>query len=82
MQVAQLHKKFDALQKTFGHGELNPIYGAGCVQHPRLMLVFMNPTGKNVASNTNWSGLRAPWLGTKNIWKLLHEIKVVSEESF
>lgn len=82
MQVVRLHKKFDALQKTHGHGELASIYGAGCIRRPKLMLVFMNPTGKNIASNTFWHGLRAPWLGTKNVWKLLYKIGVLTKESF
>ena len=30
----------------------------------------MNPTSKNIASNPSWNGIRAPWVGTKNIWDL------------
>lgn len=30
----------------------------------------MNPTSKNIASNPSWNGIRAPWIGTKNIWDL------------
>lgn len=30
----------------------------------------MNPTSKNIASEPSWTGIRAPWIGTKNIWNL------------
>lgn len=30
----------------------------------------MNPTARNNASDPSWKGLRAPWIGTKNIWDL------------
>ncbi len=55
-----------------------PIYGAGCVSKPNIMFVFMNPTGKNISAHAAWVGLRAPWLGTKNIWGLLYKLKLLS----
>ncbi|MFH1171919.1 MAG: uracil-DNA glycosylase family protein [bacterium] len=82
MQATHLHKKVNDLQTQFGDSRLAPIYGAGCIKHPVLMLVFMNPTGKNVAAKKSWRGLRAPWLGTKNVWKLLHRIRAISTAHF
>ena len=34
----------------------------------------MNPTGRNVSSSVSWQGIRAPWVGTKNVWRLLHKL--------
>jgi len=82
MQVKKLHPAFDRLQKRFGGSSLKPVYGAGCVKNPKAMLVFMNPTGKNVSAHAGWDGLRAPWLGTKSIWPMFHELGYISEKSF
>ncbi len=42
----------------------------------------MNPTGKNISSRKEWSGLRAPWLGTKNAWKFFYNIGLISRNNF
>ena len=42
----------------------------------------MNPTGRNIASYKTWKGLKAPWIGTKNIWKLFYKLNVVSESTY
>jgi hypothetical protein len=65
-QVTQLHQSIDKLQDRFGAKGLCSIYGAGCIDNPKAMFVFMNPTSKNVSVYQSWQGLRAPWLGTKN----------------
>lgn len=80
MQVTELHKDIDALQALYGDASLQAVYGAGCIEKPEAMLMFMNPTAKNVSSSKSWKGLRAPWLGTKNIWSLLHTLDLISEE--
>lgn len=81
-QVKHLHKKFDALQLKHGDKNLNSIYGAGEIKNPRIMFVFMNPTGKNISSIKTWKGLRAPWLGTKNIWNIFNELNLLDENIF
>jgi hypothetical protein len=82
MQIRKLHSEFDRLQKKFGNRNLNAIYGAGCVKKPAVCFIFMNPTGRNVASNKKWNGLRAPWLGTKNVWKLFYEAGLLKKELY
>lgn len=37
----------------------------------------MNPTGRNIASSKNWHGLKAPWIGTKNIWDLFYSLDLI-----
>lgn len=34
------------------------------------MFIFMNPTAGNVSTHPKWNGLRAPWVGINNIWKM------------
>ena len=82
MQVSTLHKDFDKLQQIYGDKELNSIYGAGCIDRPDVMFIFMNPTGRNVASSKDWKGIRAQWLGTKNIWKLFNRIGLLDSEIY
>jgi len=50
---------------------LNAIYGAGKIENLKVLLVFMNPTAKNISAGKDWKGLKAPWLGTKHVWRLL-----------
>lgn len=82
MQVTHLHNAYDRLQKIHGDKTLCPIYGAGCTKGPRVMFVFMNPTGKNVSAHRTWKGLRAPWLGTKNVWRIFSELRLLSSSTY
>jgi len=82
MQVTKLHAEIDRLQLQYGATGLSAIYGAGCIKNPEVMLIFMNPTGKNISADTAWRGLRAPWIGTKNIWPMLYEVGLLSEKTF
>lgn len=82
LQVNSLHKHFDLLQNQYGDKSLNAIYGAGKLQRPKSMFIFMNPTARNLASYQEWQGLRAPWLATKSIWDLFLATKLVSTEIY
>ncbi|MFH1649547.1 MAG: uracil-DNA glycosylase family protein [Candidatus Woesearchaeota archaeon] len=74
MQIETLFKSFDALQKLYGDESLSAIYGAGQIKNPKFCFVFMNPTGKNVSAAKTWKGLKAPWIGTKQVWKMLYAL--------
>lgn len=82
MKLEDLNSKYDKLQKKYGAEELNSIYNGGCIQHPDFCFVFMNPTGKNPASSKNWKGIRAPWIGTKNIWDLFYAVDLLNEKVY
>lgn len=82
LQLKSLFPKFNTLQTQFGDKNLKPIGGAGCIRSPKLFLIFMNPTGRNVSAYPRWKGIRAPWIGTKNIWRLLFESGLLSKELF
>ncbi len=82
MQLKPLHKKFDSLHTIYGDSSLESIYGAGCLENPKIMFIFMNPTARNVSAHKNWQGIRAPWLVTKNIWNIFYQLKLLSGPSF
>ncbi len=73
-QVTQLHSQYDELQKKYGEPTFSSIYGAGCIESPKVMFVFMNPTGRNIAGEPSWEGLRAPWIGTKQVWGIFNDL--------
>ena len=63
--------QYNDLQNKYGSKELNSVYGYGCLDNPKVALVFMNPTKRNIATDKSWKGLKAQWLGTKQIWDFL-----------
>ena len=82
MTLKELNKEYDKLQHKYGADELNPIYNGGCESNPDTLFIFMNPTGKNIASSKAWKGRRSPWIGTKNIWKLFYSLNLLDEDIF
>lgn len=82
MKIEDLKKEYDKLQLKYGVKELDPIYNGGCENNPNICFVFMNPTGRNVASLKTWTGRKSPWIGTKNIWKLFKEVGLLSENTY
>lgn len=82
MELKDLTKEYDKLQRKYGAKELDSIYNGGCSKNPDLCFVFMNPTGRNIASNKEWKGLKSPWIGTKNIWDLFYSLDLVREDIY
>ncbi len=82
MTLKTLQKKYDQLQKKYGDSSLHSIYHGGEDNHPDICFVFMNPTGKNIASLPNWDGPYYPWLGTKNIWNLFFQCNLLQGEIY
>ena len=80
--IKDLNKEYDKLQIKYGAKELHSIYNGGCEEHPDVCFIFMNPTGKNVASSLSWTGRRSPWVGTKNIWKLFKSLNLLDEDIY
>jgi len=76
--MENLVRKYDELQTIYGSKDLNSVYGCGCADSPRVALVFMNPTKRNIATDKSWTGLRAQWLGTKQIWEFLVKCELFS----
>lgn len=82
MKLQDLTKEYDLLQQKYGAKELDSIYNGGCEENPDICFVFMNPTGRNIASSKTWKGLKAPWIGTKNIWDLFYNTNLMDEELY
>lgn len=84
MKLENLKKEYEKMQQIYGDKALKSINFGGCTENPDICFVFMNPTSKNIASNPLWNGIRAPWVGTKNIWDLfvatnLFDINIYNE---
>ena len=82
MVLEDLNIKYDKLQKKYGDKSLHSIYNGGCTNNPDICFVFMNPTGRNIASSPDWDGPHSPWLGTKNIWNLFYQTNLFNEELY
>ncbi len=82
MQLDELKVKYDKLQKKYGDKNLDSIYNGGCTNNPDICFVFMNPTGKNIASSKSWKGIKAPWIGTKNIWDLFDKLDLIDKKIY
>ena len=82
LKISDLKHEYDKMQVKYGAKNLDSIYNGGCEKNPDICFVFMNPTGKNIASDKAWRGRKSPWLGTKNIWKLFYSVNLLSEEVF
>ena len=77
-KLIKLNKSYDKLQRIYGDTSLHSIYNGGCSNNPDLCFVFMNPTSKNISSQSSWNGPHYPWLGTKNIWNLFYKLNPFS----
>lgn len=82
MELDDLKEKYDRMQKKYGDKSLDSIYFGGCIDNPQICFVFMNPTGRNVASSKSWKGIKAPWIGTKNIWDLFYSLSLIDKEVY
>ena len=82
MKISDLNKEYDKLQLKYGAKELDSIYNGGLEENPDICFVFMNPTGRNIASEKTWKGRKSPWIGTKNIWDLFYEVGLQDEKIY
>ena len=80
--LEELNKEYDKLQRKYGAKELDSIYNGGFAHNPDVCFVFMNPTGRNIASNKTWAGRKSPWIGTKNIWDLFASVELIDKEIY
>ena len=61
--VTELNREY------FPENELMPILGNGKTYKPKLMFVFINPTGRNTSS-VKIGRRRFPFIGTKQVWRV------------
>lgn len=62
----------------YGDHTLDAISGAGRIDKPRLALVFINPTHRNISTHKEWHGLKAPWIGCTHIWQLFADSGLIN----
>ena len=78
--LATLRQRADEIGRQNCHRTgLNSIYGGGKSHSPRLALVFINPTRRNISSLPSWIGPRFPFIGTSRIWRLLGDCHLLKE---
>ncbi len=82
MNLELLNKEYSKMQLKYGAPQLDSIYNGGCSCNPDICFVFMNPTGKNIASAKTWKGLKAPWIGTKGIWDLFFNVDLMNVDIY
>ena len=82
MRIEDLNKEYEKLQLKYGAKELDSIYNGGLEENPDICFVFMNPTGRNIASEKSWKGRKSPWIGTKNIWDLFYSVGLQDEKIY
>jgi len=82
MDLQELNKEYSKLQNKYGAKELDAICNGGCENKPDICFVFMNPTGKNIASLKEWKGIKSPWIGTKNIWDLFFALNLLDKDIY
>ncbi len=82
MKIKDLNVEYDKLQLKYGSPELDSIYNGGMEINPDICFVFMNPTGRNLASQKSWKGRKSPWISTKNIWKLFYAVGLLDENIY
>lgn len=82
VRLEDLQIEYNQLQQKYGAKELDSIYSGGYIENPDICFVFMNPTRRNIASSKTWKGLKAPWIGTKNIWDLFYKLHLVDEDIY
>ncbi len=66
-RAARLNRLFSKIPAA---DSLLPVPGNGCLR-PKVALVFINPTYRNVSTSPSWKGARFPFVGTKQLWKVL-----------
>ena len=77
MQMADIYKEYDRLQRIYGDSSLDPIISGGQDINPDICFVFMNPTGRNIAASKEWKSIKSPWLGTKNVWNIFFKLNML-----
>lgn len=81
LQILEISQRVTKIsQQYYGDHTLDAISGAGQIKQPKLALVFINPTHRNISTSPEWNGLKAPWIGCANIWQLFADAGLIGKE--
>ncbi len=79
--MKEIKQRIDQLGvSNYARTGLVSIYGGGACKQPKLALVFMNPTSRNLSSRLSWPGPRFPFVGVYRIWYLLATCDLLSAD--
>lgn len=80
-QLAALNAGLDSCARcaTVARGYRH-VPGGGATDQPEIMLVFINPTVRNISAHTDWTGPRFPFAGKPRLWQILAEAGFVSAD--
>ncbi|MFA4907269.1 MAG: uracil-DNA glycosylase family protein [archaeon] len=75
-----LWKQVEKINRNhFPENRLAPIVGNGKTFRPKFMFVFINPTKRNISSETGWKGPRFPFIGTKHVWRIFNRAGLLDD---
>ncbi len=78
--LEKLYKSVDQCRfcKAMGNN-LRHIHGFGAIR-PKLMLVLVNPTYRNLSSKPEYKGPRFPFIGVRQFWRVLADGGLISKK--
>jgi hypothetical protein len=81
-QLAALNARLDECVScaTLARGYRH-VPGGGWTDQPELMLVFINPTVRNITAHADWPGPRFPFAGKPKLWHILAEAGLISADT-
>lgn len=72
--LGNLNRRIDACPFCAAKGNrLQHILGGGAFDKPDYFFVLINPTYRNITSNPDHRGIRIPFMGVSNFWRVLVE---------
>ncbi len=79
-KLETLYKKVDGCKfcKTT-RNKLQHIHGFGAI-NPRLMLILINPTYRNLSSRPGYKGIRFPFIGVRQFWRVLADGGLINKK--
>lgn len=86
-RLLTLYREFDscaycAKPNLETDSSLKHVWGIGQVEYPRLMLVLMSPTGRNITLQPTYLGkLRMPYAGVRSFWHVLTRAGIISSDT-
>lgn len=63
------------------HNSLQHILGVGDTQSPKFMLLLINPTYRNISSQSAYKGWRFPFIGVKSLWDVFLKSSLIAKET-
>lgn len=70
-ELEQVYARVDECRFCKAEGNaLRHIHGHGAME-PRLMLVLVNPTYRNISSDKSYHGDRFPFIGVRHFWRVM-----------